>query len=271
MPSLLSLFDYSGAWALPFAHNGWSVTQWDIKLSEFMDIMVFDSVETCFDIFDESFDGILAAPPCTDFTVSGAQYWPIKDEDGRTHKSLEYVNQVLRLVDLYRPTDPDYEGNFFWAMENPVGRMAKLAGLKDAYYFNPCDFAGYLNPGKRIIERLDEIRQKGGIGVTAEETDFVVHWNAYNKKTGLWGEFNRAGMIKKPLEPVKCAPQGTFTQRYGGKSAKTKEARSNTPMGFAWAFYEANKDYNCCLYDQDGDGYGFGSGGGGGYDDDDDE
>ena len=28
--------------------------------------------------------GILAAPPCTDFAGSGAQYWKTKDEDGRT-------------------------------------------------------------------------------------------------------------------------------------------------------------------------------------------
>ena len=29
-------------------------------------------------------------------------------------------------------------------------------------------------------------------------------------------------------------------QKYGGKSERTKELRSETPMGFAYAFYEAN-------------------------------
>jgi len=36
-------------------------------------------------------DAILAAPPCTDFASSGAQYWPEKDRDGRTAYSLELV------------------------------------------------------------------------------------------------------------------------------------------------------------------------------------
>lgn len=31
--------------------------------------------------------GILAAPPCTDFAGSGAQYWPKKDIDGRKQGS----------------------------------------------------------------------------------------------------------------------------------------------------------------------------------------
>jgi hypothetical protein len=31
---------------------------------------------------------------------------------------------------------------------------------------------------------------------------------------------------------------------YGGKSDKTKEARSNTPLGFSRAFFLANNEYS---------------------------
>ena len=173
MKTLLSLFDYSGAWSQPYADNGWNVHQWDIKLSEFMNINLIDSAETALDLF-EDVDGIIAAPPCTHFTVSGAQYWKIKDEDGRTWEMLELVNQVARLADLFTPTDLDYieenaDSPFFWAVENPVGRMGKLMNWGKPYYFNPSDFAGHTNPTESELAQLDAIRAKDGIGVTEEE------------------------------------------------------------------------------------------------------
>jgi len=241
MKTLLSLFDYSGIWSAPFAKNGWEVIQWDIKLQSFMDINFFTDAGQVLEMF-ENVDGIIAAPPCTDFTVSGSQYWIKKDANGTTAKSLQMVYQVQRLVDLFAPTDPDYDGVFFWAVENPVGRMAKLTGLDNPLYFHPCDYAGHLSPTEQVLAQLEIIRKKNGYKVTDAENDFVLKYNAYTKKTGLWGQFNRNLVIKR-IEPVKTAPQGTFTQRYGGKSEKTKELRSNTPEGFAIAFYEANKDF----------------------------
>ena len=72
----------------------------------------------------------MAAPPCTDYASSGAQFWKKKDADGRTEASNELVRQVLRTVELFRPA--------VWSMENPVGRMAKLTGLPPAQLtFNP--------------------------------------------------------------------------------------------------------------------------------------
>jgi len=51
-------------------------------------------------------------------------------------------------------------------------------------------------------------------------------------------------MVKKPVPPVKGAPQGSPIQRLGGKGAKTKEIRSNTPAGFAQAFFQANHNFS---------------------------
>jgi hypothetical protein len=249
MYRLLSLFDYSGKWSNPFANKGWGVIQWDIKLADFMDIMALESAEICLDMFGDV-HGILSAPPCTDFTVSGAQYWPLKDDDGRTWKSLEFVRQVQRLANLFRPTDPEYNEPFFWALENPVGRLPKLIPeLGAPVYFNPFEFAGYTNPTAQEISQLDKIRFKNGYGVSDTEMELVLKTNAYTKKTGLWGEFN-SDLIRKPITPVKAAAQGTFTQRKGGKSDATKEFRSNTPEGFAYAFCEANYNYKCYLDDE---------------------
>lgn len=244
MKTLLSVFDYSGIWSQPFEDNGWNVYRWDIKLDEFMDVNNIDLAETALDLF-EDVDGILAAIPCTDFAGSGAQYWTKKDASGQTQKSIDLVNRIECLVDLFTPTDPDFYdegGTFFWSMENPVGRMNKLFPYLDKpYYFNPCDFAGYLNLSDSDHNELDRIRRKDGKNVTRNEIDFVIRCEAYNKKTGLWGDFNR-NLIKKPIEPVRVCPQGSPVQTYGGKSDKTKEARSNTPEGFSIAFFNANNE-----------------------------
>lgn len=241
MYSLLSLFDYSGQWSQPFAEGGWNVIQWDIKLSDFMDVNNLDSVKTCLDLF-EDVNGILIAPPCTEFTVSCSQYWDMKDADGRTAAALHLVRQAQKIVDLYRPTDPDYDDVFFWSLENPVGRLPKLVPeLGKPIYFHPYEYAGYLNPNTKTRIQLDRIRRKNGYDVTESENDLVLKWNTYTKKTGLWGEFTMPN--KKSIDPVKTAPQGSFTQRLGGKSEKTKELRSVTPLGFAQAFYEANKNH----------------------------
>ena len=199
MKTLLSLFDYTGNWSYPYAENGWTVFQIDIKHG--IDILGINTEWLYENIFDNApngtVDGILAAPPCTDFAVSGAQYWKQKDIDGRTEKSLKLVMQVLKIVDVCMPD--------FWALENPVGRLPKLLPeIGKPWYWQPFWFG-----------------------------------DAYTKKTGLWGNF------KKPektniVEPEKVCPQGSWIQKLGGKTEHTKELRSQTPMGFAWAFYYAN-------------------------------
>ena len=195
MKTILSLFDYSGRWSDPYRHRGYNVFQVDIKLGiDILDLTPEDMP------FDEVY-GMLAAPPCTDFAGSGAQYWGAKDADGRTEASLLLVDKVLEFVDYYQP--------HFWALENPVGRLPKLRPqIGTPWYFNPCEFAGWL-PDPSL--------------------------EAYTKKTGLWGTFNRPE--KRAVEP---SLGNSPIMRYGGKSERTKELRSMTPRGFSEAFMLAN-------------------------------
>jgi hypothetical protein len=110
----------------------------------------------------------------------------------------------LRAVEYLQPK--------WWAIENPVGRLnqcvPELASF-GPWYFDPCDFG-----------------------------------DAYTKRTGLWGTFTPPLPIfvgrNAFVEPVKVCKQGSWLQRLGGKSEKTKELRSMTPLGFAYAFAEAN-------------------------------
>lgn len=189
---LISVFDYSGRWAHPYKENGWLVIQIDIKLGIDVLNITEEHVSQILPVH-----GVLLAPPCTDFSVSGAQYWKQKDVDGRTEQSLRLVRQGLNIV---KWANPD-----FWALENPVGRLPKLIPeLGKPWYFQP-------------------------------------YWygDAYTKKTGLWGIFNKPYKTNE-VEPVRVNSQGSWIQSLGGKSERTKELRSMTPLGFAYAFYNAN-------------------------------
>jgi hypothetical protein len=57
----------------------------------------------------------------------------------------------------------------------------------------------------------------------------------YTKRTCLWGDFHIPKQC--PVEPR----EGSRMLRFGGRSERTKELRSATPIGFARAFFEANR------------------------------
>lgn len=182
---ILSLCDFSGQWCKPYREAGYVGKQFDLKLGT--DIRTIP--------YQGRVHGILAAPPCTAFAGSGAQYWGDKDADGRTCEGLALVDACLRLVAVSKPR--------WWCLENPVGRLRKWLG-PPSLIFQPYLFG-----------------------------------DAYTKRTCLWGEFNTA-LKQSPVEPVKVCEQGSWLQRLGGNSERTKELRSVTPEGFSRAFFEAN-------------------------------
>ena len=94
MKTILSLFDYSGAWSKPYKDAGYDVVQMDIKNGQ--------DIRWAYHL-DKEVHGILMAPPCTAFAVSGAQYWKAKDQDGRTVDAVALVDAALRFVALYDP------------------------------------------------------------------------------------------------------------------------------------------------------------------------
>lgn len=192
MKSLLSLFDHSGEWSRPYRESGWHVVQVDKKNG--VDILTFDYKKY------DRFHGILAAPPCTDFSLSGAQYWKAKDADGRTAYSVSLVRKALEIVDWFSPD--------FWAFENPLGRIqACVPELGNpAYWFNPSDYG-------------------------ANYTKRTYLWSRFVPPMPLF----TGGAIGIPV-PV----QENFIMKLGGKSEKTKELRSVTPPEFAYAFHCAN-------------------------------
>lgn len=206
---LITLFDYSGSWALPFKKAGYVIFQVDLKLG--IDILTWD-----YKFIDRNrVAGILAAPPCTDYTNSGAQYWPVKDLNGSTAISNALVSKTLEIIDYFNPE--------FWAIENPVGRLTRM--LAGNYKPN--------EPKITVPASLKEIVKAPGLKF--DPCDFGDNWT---KKTYLWGVFNDP--VKYKTDPHRWAEQGSWSQSLGGKNDRTKEIRSLTPGGFARAFFDAN-------------------------------
>lgn len=145
--------------------------------------------------------GILAAPPCTDFASSGAQYWAAKDADGRTIQSMAIVVRCLSIIAKAKPK--------FWALENPVGRLRHWMGDPTSK-FNPCDYGDPYTKKTYLWGRF-----------RIPETHPV-----------------EPIFIQDAVRGRKYSP---IHWRTGGSSAKTKELRSMTPPGFAQAFFKANQ------------------------------
>lgn len=203
---LISLFDLTGNASQPYREDpNWDVTQVDIQLGS--DIFEFDYRGEWFRRGCPAV-GVIAMIPCTDYALSGAKHFSRKDSDGTTAESQRLVNQVHEII-LYLKSKQALQ---FWQVENPMTRIHKLNPWlgEITQRFDPCDFAGY---------------------------DPIPDNSRYNKQTWLFGEFNE--MTLKRLEPLQKDNPGW--RKYGGNSLSTKNARSVTPLGFAYAFYEANK------------------------------
>jgi site-specific DNA-cytosine methylase len=167
--TIMSLFDASGEWARPWQEAGYSVYTFDIQTGQ--DINDFSAEYLLNEGFgDMEIWGILAAPPCTDFASSGAQFWAKKDAKGQTELSNDLVKQVLRTVEFLQPK--------IWALENPVGRIAKLNNLPPAHLTFDPNFYG----------------------------------DPYTKKTLLWGNFEN----DLPLAPVEPT-EGSKIVKLSGK------------------------------------------------------
>jgi hypothetical protein len=218
---MVSLFDYSGVMCEPWAEAGYTCLALDIQhpliishasvmedMAQGIRKIHWNALsDFSYMILPEEISFIAAFPPCDDLAVSGARWF--KD------KGLKSLIDALRLVESARHICEDrYDAPFF--IENPVSTLSTYWRKPD-YRFDPCDYAGY----------LDE-----------PSTD------AYTKKTCLWTGNGFVMPDPKKVEPVQVCAQGSWVQKLGGKSKKTKNLRSKTPEGFAKAVFLANHKEN---------------------------
>jgi hypothetical protein len=146
--------------------------------------------------------GIIAQPPCTHFAMSGQGWWKTKGVQPLL-EGLAIADACLRIVAVTKPE--------WWVLENPIGRLKNYLG-EPQFRYQPYDFAGLAdNP----------------------------EGETYSKQTLLWGTFT------PPLSII----VGETTARKKGsvnyisnmpESADRTRKRSQTPQGFARAFFRCN-------------------------------
>lgn len=214
---ILDLCGGTGSWSKPWKENGYDVHV--ITLPEY-DVERWNEYPALVEILhSNTVYGILAAPPCTQFSI--ARNDATARERRNLRSGMRTVNACLEIVHecLYDPFKVSENSLKFWALENPRGYLDRFLG-KPSFEFDPCDFG-----------------------------------DPYTKRTYLWGMFNEPR--KSPVIPFRAfEDDGTFVKnvehfrqfksvdpdykKKTGLSWRTI-ARSITPEGFANAFYEANK------------------------------
>jgi len=109
---ILDLCGGSGSWGKPYADAGYDVRL--ITLPDH-DVRTYEP--------PENVHGILAAPPCTEFSIAKNHSIDRDFESG-----MEIVEACLKIIEKCNPK--------WWALENPAGYLTKFLG-KPKYSFQP--------------------------------------------------------------------------------------------------------------------------------------
>jgi hypothetical protein len=207
---VVSLFDESGNMVRPWANAGHECYCFDIlNRDETRDGIHFRYADLRDFVLPVVPDIVFGFPPCTDLAASGARHFAAKV--ARNPWVFEQAMELVRVV-------PRLAGDAPWMLENPVGLVSTLWRKPD-HIFHPWEYGGYL-PEDDVHPRWPE---------------YIMPRDAYPKKTCLW---TGNGFLMPLRKPVDVAPgYSAQHKKLGGKSAKTKQIRSETPRGFAQAVY----------------------------------
>lgn len=218
---ILDLCGGTGSWSKPYKDAGYTV--FVLTLPEY-DV---ERVKDTFPFFVQKMMsqgkiyGILAAPPCTMFSIARNDKTAKEKRDLK--KGLGTVNACLEVIAecLYNPYQVEKNSLKFWALENPyTGYLKRFLG-NPPYVFDPSDFG-----------------------------------ENHSKKTALWGMFNEpkkttkgkvvkgdANNYVKSVEKFFDEKKHLIPEGYKQKTGLSMRTivRSITPQGFAEASFKANQ------------------------------
>ena len=213
---ILDLCGGTGSWSRPYREAGYDVEvitlpKYDVTKVEFgchsmafirQDIYYRDSIT----ILYEDVHGILAAPPCTEFSLAKGGR-PRDFESG-----VEVMSACLQVIWQCRIHGKPK----FWALENPVGFMRQFLGRPHFTFehwqfgdmqIKPTDIWGYFKSPKFTVKDRPELLS-------------VMYKNGRSNGRG-WAA-------------PECPPE------YKELNLDRAAVRAITPAGFARAFFKAN-------------------------------
>jgi hypothetical protein len=216
---ILDLCGGTGSWGRPYKEAGYDYRL--ITLPE-QDVRYYKPPKRVY--------GILAAPPCTDFSISGARWWPEKDRTKGLLEALSIVDACLRIIEKTKPK--------FWALENPVGRLVRYMPMKYKYTFQPYDYGDPWTK-RTCIWGEHNIPERHPVEIKYRHTDGSPSASAIiNERFPSWTGGTPSGQLGVVVHPEYLQPD--WVHRLP-PSPNRAMLRSITPPGFARAFYEANQ------------------------------
>jgi site-specific DNA-cytosine methylase len=153
--------------------------------------------------------GILAAPPCTEFSVLNCIAAP---RERKPDEGMIVVNACLKIIEYCNPQ--------FWALENPVGYLRKYLG-KPKMSFQPWEFGD----------------------AWTKRTDIWGNYNIPEKRFKNWEDVPKLPLY---IRPNRGKPNFAYLHKSAWKNIpqlsfhEPKTDAEFTPPGFAQAFFNAN-------------------------------
>lgn len=199
---ILDLCGGTGSWSKPYRDAGY-----DVRIITLPDNDVLTFVPPSI------VHGILAAPPCTEFSVLNCVAAPRarKPEEG-----MLVVNACLKIMSLCNYT--------FCALENPIGYLKNYLGIPQ-FTFHPWEFG-------------DAWTKKTGL------------WGKFNTPTKTFTSWEEVPKLQLYVRPNRGKPNFAYLHKSAIKNipqlscytpTTDAEFRAITPPGFARAFFEANQ------------------------------
>jgi hypothetical protein len=199
--TLIDLCAGTGSWSEPYLKAGYNVIRVTLPDNDVRLWRGYTSIKG--DV------GIIAAPPCTHFSVSGARWWEQKG-DSAVIDGLSVVDACLRIIRYF-----EQAGRLrFWALENPVGRLKHWIGAP-LWTFQPYEY-GDPWVKRTCIWGIHNLPLKRPVKITGKEGRIPSSKLDHP-------EYLRPDWVHR-LPPSKDRAM----------------LRSITPPGFAQAFFEAN-------------------------------
>lgn len=202
-PIILDLCGGSGSWSKPYVEAGYDVRL--VTLPEH-DVLTYQP--------PEGVHGILAAPPCTEFSVLNCIAAP---RERKPDEGLKVVMACLRIINLCRPD--------WWAMENPVGYLREYMGYP-RMTFQPWEY------GDPWTKRTDIW------GNFTPPNKIYTRWEDVPNKLPL---YTRPGRRKPNFAYLHKSAQALIPQLAWTRPETDADFRAITPPGFAKAFFESNR------------------------------
>ena len=198
---ILDLCGGTGAWSKSYKDAGYDVRV--ITLPD-NDILTFEPPDNVY--------GILAAPPCTEFSIA-------KDHKLKRDliSGMKLVNACFRIIEKSNPK--------FWVIENPIGHLSKFIGSPQ-YTFQPWWFGDPWTKKTALWGTFYYPRQS------------FYRWEDVPKIPEL---YIRPGRTKPSIAFLHKSALGLIPQLKGFTAETDAGFRAITPPGFANAFFKANQ------------------------------